>query len=100
MSGTGSFFAPRLDESPLLVEVNNATVSVAVGDENVAIWEKCHVGRAIEVTLVTSRLARFTKRQQELLREFEEASEAANNHHPESNGFFAKVRELWDDLTD
>lgn len=38
-------------------------------------------------------------RQKELLREF---AQAGNNetHSPESHGFFAKVKEFWDDLTD
>ena len=39
----------------------------------------------------------LTKRQQELLREFEEAGKG---HSPQSEGFFAKVKELWEDLTE
>ncbi len=38
----------------------------------------------------------LTRRQQELLREFEKAGRSGNQ--PESEGFFAKVREFWDDL--
>ena len=41
----------------------------------------------------------LTKRQQELLREFEKAG-TKETTHPESEGFFAKVRELWEDLKD
>lgn len=41
----------------------------------------------------------LTKRQRELLKEFAEAGEAEETH-PESQGFFAKVRELWSDLTE
>ncbi|MBM3521322.1 MAG: molecular chaperone DnaJ [Alphaproteobacteria bacterium] len=41
----------------------------------------------------------LTKRQQELLREFEKAG-AADKTSPESAGFFSKVKELWDDLRD
>jgi molecular chaperone DnaJ len=41
----------------------------------------------------------LNKRQQELLREFEKAG-ARESTHPESEGFFAKVRELWADLKD
>jgi molecular chaperone DnaJ len=41
----------------------------------------------------------LTKRQQELLQEFAEAGSDADTS-PESAGFFAKVRELWDDLTE
>jgi molecular chaperone DnaJ len=38
----------------------------------------------------------LTKRQQELLREFEK--EGAGRTHPESEGFFARVREFFEDL--
>lgn len=40
----------------------------------------------------------LTKRQKELLREF--TGEGGANTSPESEGFFTKVKELWDDLTD
>ncbi len=39
----------------------------------------------------------LTKRQQELLREFEAAGKG-KSHSPESEGFFAKVREFFEDL--
>lgn len=44
----------------------------------------------------------LTKRQEELLREFESAGDNADGKHnsPESQGFFAKVKELWKDLTE
>jgi molecular chaperone DnaJ len=41
----------------------------------------------------------LTKKQQELLREFEKAG-TAEKTSPESAGFFSKVKELWDDLRD
>ena len=40
----------------------------------------------------------LTKRQQELLREFEKAGGKGKSHSPESEGFFAKVKELWQEL--
>ncbi|WP_142849283.1 molecular chaperone DnaJ [Telmatospirillum sp. J64-1] len=40
----------------------------------------------------------LTKRQQELLKEFEKAGDESQSHSPESHGFFAKVKELWSDL--
>ncbi|MEM7525870.1 MAG: DnaJ C-terminal domain-containing protein, partial [Pseudomonadota bacterium] len=41
----------------------------------------------------------LTKRQQELLREFQdEAGDKSTS--PESDGFFSRVKELWDDLRD
>jgi molecular chaperone DnaJ len=44
----------------------------------------------------------LTKRQEELLREFESAGDNADGKHnsPESRGFFDKVKELWKDLTE
>ena len=39
----------------------------------------------------------LTKRQQELLREFEKAGESGKTH-PESEGFFARVKEFFEDL--
>ena len=41
----------------------------------------------------------LTSRQKKLLREFEDAGHG-KRHNPESEGFFAKARELWQDLTD
>ena len=41
----------------------------------------------------------LTRRQQELLREFEKAGQA-RSYSPESEGFFARVKELWQELKD
>ena len=39
----------------------------------------------------------LSKKQKELLKEFEEAG-SGKSHSPESEGFLAKVKELWEDL--
>ena len=52
------------------------------------------------VELVVETPVNLNKRQQELLREFERGGEGSPEQHPESSGFFSRVRELWDDLTD
>ncbi len=52
------------------------------------------------VELVVETPVNLTKRQIELLREFEKAGAKAKGQHPQSEGFFAKVKELWDDLRD
>jgi molecular chaperone DnaJ len=49
------------------------------------------------VEAVVETPVNLTKRQQELLREFEKAG-TAEKTSPESTGFFSKVKELWDDL--
>ena len=41
----------------------------------------------------------LTRKQRELLQEFETAG-GGRTHSPESEGFFTKVKELWDDLTE
>ncbi len=50
----------------------------------------------IQTTVETPRS--LTKRQKELLREFEEISNEKTN--PESSGFFSRVKELWDGLAE
>lgn len=55
-----------------------------------------HGDMYIEVVVETP--VNLTKRQRELLREFGEESGERNN--PESTGFFQRVKELWDDLTE
>jgi molecular chaperone DnaJ len=42
----------------------------------------------------------LTSKQKELLKEFADASAGNKKHSPESEGFFAKVKELWQDLTE
>jgi molecular chaperone DnaJ len=49
----------------------------------------------IEATVETP--VNLTKRQQELLREFEKEGENSQTH-PESEGFFARVKEFFEDL--
>ncbi len=52
--------------------------------------------------LVTVRVetpVNLTRRQAELLREFEKEG-GGQNRTPETEGFFSRVRELWDDLTE
>jgi molecular chaperone DnaJ len=52
----------------------------------------------IEAQLETP--VRLTTRQRELLREFEEAGGGDAEHHPAHHGFFSRVRDFWDDLTE
>ena len=42
----------------------------------------------------------LTKHQQQLLRDFDKAANDRRGNSPESEGFFTRVKELWDDLTD
>jgi molecular chaperone DnaJ len=49
------------------------------------------------VEVIVETPVNLTKRQQELLREFDKTGEHARTH-PESEGFFAKVKEFFEDL--
>ncbi|MCB2100244.1 MAG: molecular chaperone DnaJ [Rhodobacterales bacterium] len=51
------------------------------------------------VQAVVETPVNLNKRQEELLKEFENATEGGS-HSPESAGFFKKVKELWEDLKD
>ena len=45
----------------------------------------------------------LNKKQQDLLRDLEESmgdGKSASKHSPESSGFFKKIREFWDDLSE
>ena len=42
----------------------------------------------------------LTKEQSDLLKQFVDAGGGSTKHSPESDGFFTKVREFWDDLKD
>lgn len=55
------------------------------------------VGDMIIETMVETPV-NLTKRQRELMGEF--AAEGGDSVSPQSDGFFTKVKELWDDLTD
>ncbi|MGI9434771.1 MAG: molecular chaperone DnaJ [Geminicoccaceae bacterium] len=48
--------------------------------------------------IVVETPVNLSKRQKELLREFDD--EGGNSTHPESEGFFAKVKDLWGELRD
>jgi molecular chaperone DnaJ len=50
------------------------------------------------VHLAVETPVHLTKKQQELLREFEKAGAKGKSHSPEAEGFFAKVKEFWQEL--
>ena len=40
----------------------------------------------------------LTKKQKDILREFEESGGTSKSHSPNSQGFFSKIKEAWEDL--
>ena len=51
----------------------------------------------IETTVETP--VHLTRKQKELLREFDDAG-GSRTHSPQSEGFFSRVKEFWEDLTE
>lgn len=56
-------------------------------------------GGDLYIQTVVETPMNLTKRQRELLKEFQKAGDEADTH-PEAHGFLAKVKELWNELTD
>ena len=94
----GAIEVPALDNS-------RARVSIPVGTQAgrqfrlkgkgmPAMRGSGHGDMYVQVTVETPM--NLTKRQKELLQEFEKSG--SKDTSPESEGFFAKVKELWDDL--
>jgi molecular chaperone DnaJ len=52
------------------------------------------------VELAVETPVNLTKRQIELLQEFEREGNSADGHHPESEGFFQRVKDFWNVLRD
>ena len=52
------------------------------------------------VEAVVETPVKLSRKQEELLRQFEAVGGGGNDNSPESAGFFAKVKELWEDLKD
>ena len=91
------------------IEGNLAKVDVSAGTQtgkqvrlrNKGMTELHGHGRGdMFVELVVETPVNLTKEQQELLREFARTGNDSVDHHPQSEGFFSKVRELWEDLRD
>ena len=59
-----------------------------------------HSGQGdLYIQIMVETPVKLTKRQKELLREFDKTGNAADTS-PESAGFFDKVKELWNDFTE
>jgi len=96
----GSFEVPTIDGNRAKVTIPEGTQSghrFRLRDKGMPRLHKRGVGDMfIEARVETP--VKLTKRQQELLREFEEEGEDGSNPH--SEGFFQKVKEFWNDLAD
>ena len=70
---------------------------IRLRDKGMPILHAHQFGDMIIQTTVETPV-NMTKKQKELLRAF--ANECGDSVSPESSGFFDKVKEMWDDLTD
>ncbi len=96
----GNIEVPTLDGGRAKVNVPGGTQSGSQfrlrGKGMPVMRGQAHGDLYIQTTVETP--VNLTKAQKDLLREFDEA--ASEKTSPETHGFFSKVRELWDDLTD
>ncbi|ESR26081.1 molecular chaperone DnaJ [Lutibaculum baratangense] len=94
----GQFEVPTLDGGRSRVKIPAGTQSgkqFRLAGKGMPVLRSSHSGDLYVQTLVETPV-NLSRRQRELLEEFEQASSDTNN--PESNGFFAKMREFWDGL--
>ena len=97
----GAIEVPSIDGSRARVNIPGGTQSgqaFRLRGKGMAVLRSQQRGDLF-VEAVVETPVNLTKRQQELLREFEKAG-TAEKTSPESAGFFGKVKEFWDDLRD
>jgi molecular chaperone DnaJ len=94
----GDIEVPTIDGGRARVKVPEGTQSGKQfrlkGKGMPVLRSRQHGDLYIQVTVETP--VNLSRKQRQLLKEFEEVSEARNN--PESSSFFARVKELWDGL--
>ncbi len=94
----GEFQVPTIDGGKTRVKIPEGTQTgkqFRLKDKGMPVLRTNRVGDMyIQVVVETPR--NLTRRQRELLEEFEQASSAENN--PESTGFFARVRDFLEGL--
>ncbi len=96
----GQIEVPTLDGGRSRVKIPPGTQSgkqFRLAGKGMPVLRSTHHGDLYVQSLVETPV-NLSRRQKELLEEFERASSTESNH-PESEGFFAKVREFWDGLS-
>ena len=95
----GEFSVPTLDGSQAKVKVPEGTQSgkqFRLRGKGMPVLRARDVGD-LYIQVVVETPQKLTKRQRELLTEFERAS--SDETHPESSGFFSRMREFFDGLS-
>ncbi|WP_431861673.1 molecular chaperone DnaJ [Azospirillum sp.] len=96
----GSVEVPTIDGTKAKITVPAGTQSghqFRLKGKGMSVLRSPHRGDMFIQAMVETPM-NLTKRQQELLREFEKAGGKDGGTNPQSEGFFAKVKELWEDL--
>ncbi len=94
----GEFEVPTIDGGKTKVRVPEGTQTgrqVSLKNKGMPVLRSRDVGD-MYITVTVDTPQRLTRRQRELLEEFERESSGENN--PESAGFFARVRDFFDNL--
>lgn len=99
----GTVEVPTIDGSRAKVTIPKGTQTghqFRLKDKGMSILRSSARGD-MYIQAVVETPVKLTKRQEELLRQFEEAGkDNAHEHSPESTSFFKRVKELWEDLTE
>jgi molecular chaperone DnaJ len=95
----GEIEVPTIDGSHIFVKIPQGTQNNShfrLRSKGMSILKSNTRGDMIVEAIVETPV-NLNKTQKELLRQFEEAARKENNS-PESSGFFAKVKEFWDEI--
>ncbi|WP_448191794.1 molecular chaperone DnaJ [Azospirillum sp. sgz301742] len=96
----GTVEVPSIDGTKAKITVPPGTQSghqFRLKSKGMSVLRSPHRGDMYIQAMVETPM-NLNKRQQELLREFEKAGGKEGGTNPQSEGFFAKVKELWEDL--
>ena len=98
----GEIEVPTIDGARARVEVPAGTQSgrrMRLRGKGMRLMRSTSRGDMFVEVLVETPI-NLTKRQKELLAEFADAGDGHSAHNPESHGFFQKVKDFFEDLTD
>jgi molecular chaperone DnaJ len=95
----GEFSVPTLSGTDAVVKIPEGTQSgkqFRLRGKGMPVLRSRDVGD-LYIQVVVETPQKLTKRQRELLMEFDQ--ECSKENHPESSGFFSRVREFFDGLS-
>ena len=98
----GSIEVPTVDGKRVKVTIPEGTTTghqFRLKDKGMSVLRSRSRGDMfVQVFVETPQ--KLTKKQKEILKEFDGAGKDQKIHNPESEGFFTKVKDLWEDLKD